>query len=116
MWIFTRDGFFSVAATRFCAPGEIAIRARKKEHLVNLMARHELTADVLSFANADYRYRVQIPREEWGRILQAEALSVDYHSFKDAMAEAEASADYLRAMFATWAIVHKIQMDELPPD
>jgi hypothetical protein len=114
MWIFTRDGFFSVAATKFCAPGEVAVRARKKEHLTDLLARHGLKADILSFANADYRYRVQIPREEWGKVLQAEALSIDYHSFKDAMSETDASADYLRAMFATWANVHKIQTDELP--
>jgi len=116
MWIFTRDGFFSVAATKFCQPGEVAVRARKKEHLESLIARHGLKADILTFPEADYRYRIQIPREEWGKALQNEAVDLDYHSFKDAMADAGASADYLRAMFSTWDIIHKIQTQELPKD
>lgn len=114
MWIFTRDGFFSVAATKFCQPGEVAVRARKKEHLENLMARHAIQAEILSFPEADYRYRIQIPKAVWGKALQDEANSLDYNSFKDAMAEAGMSADYLRAMFATWSTIHKIQTDELP--
>lgn len=114
MWIFTRDGFFSVAATKFCQPGEVAVRARKKEHLENLMARHAIQAEILSFPEADYRYRIQIPRDEWGRALRSEADCLDYGSFKDAMASAGASADYLRAMFGTYALIHKIQAEELP--
>ncbi|GFK94679.1 hypothetical protein NNJEOMEG_02526 [Fundidesulfovibrio magnetotacticus] len=116
MWIFTRDGFFSIAATRFCQPGEVAVRARKIEHLERMMARHDVTADILTFSESDYRYRIQIPRETFARILAEEALSLDYNSFKDAMAESEASADYLRVMFATWAAVHKMQSQELPRD
>jgi hypothetical protein len=115
MWIFIRDGFFSVAATKFCGPGEVAIRARRKEHLENLMSRHGLTAEILCFKNADYRYRIHIPRDEWGTVLQEEAGYIDYESLIDAMAATDASADYLRAMSATWAIVQKIQTDELPP-
>lgn len=114
MWIFTRDGFFSVAATRHCQPGEVAVRAMKKEHLENLMARHGIAAEILRFPEADYRYRIQIPRQVWGKALEAEANALDYGSFKDAMANAGASADYLRAMFGTYALIHKIQADELP--
>jgi hypothetical protein len=114
MWIFIRDGFFSVAATKFCAPGDVAVRARRKEHIENLMTRHGLTAEILSFKNADYRYRIQIPKDEWGKILQAEAQHIDYESLIDAMAATDASADFLRAMSTTWATVQKIQTNELP--
>ncbi|WP_243357902.1 hypothetical protein [Fundidesulfovibrio terrae] len=116
MWIFSRDGFFSVAATKFCQPGEVAVRARKKEHLESLMERHGISAEILTFPEADYRYRIQIPKEIWGRALQDEANDLDYNSFKDAMAQAGMSADYLRAMFSTWSIIHKIQTEELPRD
>jgi hypothetical protein len=116
MWIFTRDGFFSIAATKFCQPGDVAVRARKKEHLENLMARHGLEAEILIFPEADYRYRIQISKEMWGKTLEAEAKGLDYSSFKDAMEEALLSADYLRAMFSTWSTIHKIQTEELPHD
>lgn len=116
MWIFTRDGFFSVAATKFCQPGEVAVRARKKDHLENLMSRHGLDAEILRFPGTDYNYRIQIPKTLWAGILSREAEGIDYNSFKDAMAGAGASADYLRAMFATWAEIHKIQSTELKGD
>ena len=116
MWIFSRDGFFSVAATKFCKPDEVAVRARKREHLESLMERHGLKADILVFPEADYRYRIHITREQWAKALQEEAMCLDYNSFKDAMAAAGASADYLRAMFSTYATIHKIQSEELPKD
>lgn len=116
MWIFNRDGFFSVAATKFCQPGHVAIRSRKKEHLESLMSRHGIEAEILVFPEADYRFRIQIPKSDWGRVMQEEAMSLDYNSFKDAMADSGASADYLRAMFSIWATVHKIQTEELPRD
>lgn len=116
MWIFTRDGFYSVAATKFCKPGDVAVRARKKEHIESLMSRHGIQADILTFPDSDYRFRIQIPREQWAKVMGDEAAAIDYSSFKDAMANAGASADYLRAMFATWAVIHKIQDQELPRD
>lgn len=116
MWIFTRDGFYSVAATKFCEPGEVAVRARKIEHLERLMERHKVEAPILTFPDADYRFRIQIPKELLARILSEEALNLDYNSFKDAMGESASSADYLRVMFSTWAAVRKMQSEELPKD
>lgn len=114
MWIFTRDGFFSVAATKFCQPEDVAIRARKREHLEGLMARHSIESEILVFPEADYRFRIQIPKSLWGQVMLEEAMTLDYNSFKDAMADSGASADYLRAMFTIWSTVHKIQTEELP--
>ncbi len=114
MWIFTRDGFFSIAANTFCAPGEVAVRSRRREHLEHLMARHGVEAPILVFENADYRYRIQIPKTLWGEILRQEAESLDYGSFKEAMDQSVQDSDYMRAMSATWGAIHKIQMNALP--
>ena len=116
MWIFTRDGFFSLAVTPFCKPGDVAVRARRREHLENLMARHEVQAEIMVFPEADYRFRIQIPREQWGRVMRAEGEGLDYESFKDAMGPTGDDADYMRAMSATRAAIRKIQMRALPPE
>jgi hypothetical protein len=116
MWIFTREGFFSIAATKFCQPGEVAVRARKKEHLEGFMARHGIEAEILTLSEADYRYRIQIPREAFVDALCEEAKSIDYNSFIDATTQGGASADYLRAMFDTWAAINRIQAQILPDD
>jgi len=116
MWLFTRDGFYSVAATKFCKPGDVAVRARRKEHIERLMDRHGFEAEILCFAESDYKYRVQIPRELWSRILAHEAETLDYNSFKDALVEEHADSEYLRAMFTTWGVLRKMQVDELPPE
>jgi len=116
MWIFTRDGFFSLAVTPFCKPGEVAVRARRREHIENLMARHAIQAEIMVFTEADYRFRIHLPRAEWGRIMQAEGEGLDYESFKDAMGATAEDADYTRAMSATRAAIRKIQMAALPQD
>jgi hypothetical protein len=116
MWIFTKDGFFSISVTPFCGPGEVAVRARRREHLENLMARHNVQSEILVFKEADYRFRIQIPREQWGQIMHEEGNGVDYESFKDAMGSTTDDADYTRAMSATRAAIRKIQMNELPQD
>lgn len=116
MWIFTKDGFFSISVTPFCKPGDVAVRARRREHLENLMARHNIQAEILVFKEADYRFRIQIPREQWGEIMKAEGLGIDYESFKDAMGATADDADYTRAMSATRAAIRKIQMHALPDE
>ena len=116
MWVFTREGFFSIAATKYCKPGELAVRARKREHLEGFMARHAIKADILSLPEADYRYRIQIPRETFMDALREEAGAVDYNSFIDASTNAGSSADYLRSLFDTWAAINRIQGEKLPDE
>lgn len=109
MWLFTRDGFFSIAATPFCKPGDVAVRCRRKEHIEKLISRHNLDAEILCVENSDYKYRIQIPRALWANILKAEAQDIDYPSFKDSLVAAGADSEYLRAMFTTWGVLHKMQ-------
>lgn len=116
MWLFTRDGFFSIAATPFCKPGDVAIRCRRKEHITKLIARHKLDAEILCVENSDYKYRIQIPRTLWAKVVEAEAQAIDYASFKDSLVEAGADSDYLRAMFTTWGVLHKMQTAALEPE
>jgi len=116
MWIFTRDGFFSVAATKYCGAGEVAVRAKKLEHLENIVKRHGITQAILHFPDTDYPYRVQLPLGVWSGIMAREAESVDYSSFLEAASKGGATADYLRALFGAWAVVSKIAPDALPPE
>ena len=116
MWIFTRDGFFSIAATPFCKPGDVAVRCRRRDHLVKLMSRHGLETEILCVDNSDYKYRIQIPRDLWAGILRDEAAGIDYASFKDSLVAANADSDYLRAMFTTWSVLHKMQTSALEPE
>jgi hypothetical protein len=123
MWLFTKYGFYSVVSARMSAkpnapvdPARVMIRARKREHLDNLIARFTidprpgdrtdlldwLTVKVVETKATDYPFRLFVPKPVWADAAHDLATEIGYDNFKS---EVHATADdpsYLSALHEVW--------------
>lgn len=90
MWLFTTLGFYSIVRSSL-EPDHFQIRARKREHLVNLQEHMngrygpEYLGDIIACPDADYRWRI-IASQDCLAIVLCELLAlVDYTKFKPAV-------------------------------
>jgi len=84
MWVFTREGFFSVVHDLYCESDEVMILARKMEDLERLTAKLEGgTGLILEFNHADYRYRMAVKKIAWAEYLRRCAMDIDYDNYKN---------------------------------
>jgi hypothetical protein len=82
MWMMTRYGFYSITAAN---QGMIQVRARNRQHLVNLQkAAPEIAGkDILKLQGTDYMWRIIVKPEEWVPVAAMLASEVgDYKNFK----------------------------------
>ena len=80
MWICSKIGFFSVVRK---ADGQVHVRARRRQDLVNLVQFCRLKIKVLdSHPGSDYGWRIICTSNQWGTIALALASSVTYDNFK----------------------------------
>ena len=119
MWVFTRYGFVSVA----CASKQdgtidedtVMVRARSRQHLVNLKKRFPDTAlgnaKILVSAATDYEYRVVVPKAVWASILSELAMEPTWSNFKseaDRFAtQKKMAGGYVDALHDIWGIMRK---------
>lgn len=129
MWIFTPIGFYSVVEHRE-DPGSVLVRARVREDLERLqeairalaegrLAEGRLAAgrlggppcpELLETPEADYRYRITIPRPLWAELAHALAGAIDYPNFKDEVARRQGprrAEHYGRV----WEIMYDLQLE-----
>lgn len=132
MWVFTRDGFYSVVEydpskdkarhspfVKF-AKGRgthLLVRARAREHLEALrvvVKKLKIEEDV----TADYMYRCVIPRKKWRQYVDDQIEAIDYDShFKEVVKAAQPkhlSQDVYHAMMDVWVDMLKIQPYVIP--
>ncbi len=84
MWLFCKSGFFS-AVQHAQNPGVIHLRARFKGDLERLFAEHGVNAQITETPLRDYRFRADLKKADWTRIVAAEADAIDYTNFKNAV-------------------------------
>jgi len=107
MWLFTTLGFHSVVQHRDNA-GQVFIRARFKDDLVRLCRRFTIPEDsVLDTPDADYGYRIAIPKKQRIEIARSLAESVDYDNFKTAAHSGDRVKD--GALLQIWRVMRKAQ-------
>jgi len=84
MWIFTRDGFFSVVNDYDCKENELMVRARNSDDLHRFLDHVSGTsrAEIIEMDHADYRYRVKLPRTAVIGYMVVELDSLRYPNFK----------------------------------
>ena len=101
MWLFCKSGFFSAVA-HLDKPGTILLRARFRGDLERLCAAHDLdTATIAETPEADYRFRMELPKADWARVAAEEAAAIDYPNFTAATHDGTArDAAYLGAWCA----------------
>ena len=106
MWLFCKSGFFS-AVEHWEKPGTIHLRARFAGDLERLCARHGIDpAGIQETPAGDYRFRMDLGREVWARVVAKEAMDIDYTNFKAAVHDGTAR-DW--AYFSAWAALRRGQ-------
>ncbi len=117
MWVFTRDGFFSVIQDKHCRNEEIMVRARCRSDLCRLAIKLQGYCDddsILEIAHADYRYRLKMNKTLWADYLHRQALDINYPNVKNSMMFQD---DLTRkeAFFSVWRTLRTWQ-DKLEED
>jgi len=122
MWLFTQHGFYSAVCARQgdgkknqpVDPERMMVRARVREHLVNLVERFpgELrNCEILNSAGTDYAYRIFVAKAAWSAVAAKLADETDYDNFKAAVGRQQGSAGsaYLHALHDVWEVMHGLQ-------
>jgi hypothetical protein len=110
MWLFTRNGFYSVVRDKADAR-HVQVRARIENDLEKLTSfvRNAVGVElptIISTPNADYAYRIVIEQSLWVRIASALAGDVNYTNFKDEVhGEDDRDAAYMRI----WSAMNDLQ-------
>jgi hypothetical protein len=115
VWLFTRRGFFSVVNHSY-KPGHLLVRARVREDIDN-MARLLAQESGRPFTplvtpDADYRYRLEVPRADFARAMARLVEELDYPNFKTAV-HGDPRRD--RAYGRVWSVMAELQEDEAFP-
>ena len=83
MWIFTKDGFFSVVqkpeqkGTKW-----VTVRSRNKKDLVALLHSIHVDAKIDHFAGTDYQVRMVISKSKLKKYLSKTVEYINYDNFK----------------------------------
>lgn len=108
MWIFVKDAFFSVVEDRM-EPERLMVRAR----LPGDLEAHFPGADVIEHApgEADYRFRVFLPRPTVEAWVLAQLQGVDYPDFKSQIPSDQPRR--YRTYMQVWTVMNSAQRDAL---
>lgn len=82
MWVFTKEGFFSVVQ-KDCEADEVLVRSRQKRDLIGLAEKIGVKVKLLEGVGTDYRYRAVVKKKDWAKYLSDSALDLDYDNFKN---------------------------------
>jgi hypothetical protein len=77
MWLCFNDAFVSAVAGD---DNLLKVRARRKDHLINLFP--DLEDKIVQTKNTDYKYRVFITRERLAEVVSKRIMDIDYGNFK----------------------------------
>ena len=77
MWLCFNDGFISVVESRH-DPEKLLIRSRRGEILLRLFP----TKQIIRNDARDYRYRVEVKREEFLPVVMERLCNINYPNFK----------------------------------
>lgn len=94
MWVCLSDAFVSIVAVPR-VKDHLMVRARRRAHLKSLFPK----ARLITTKEADYRYRVVVPREEVTKLLTARIQKLNYTNFKDSVKDDDLHDMYLDMWF-----------------
>ena len=111
MWIFTVYGFYSISAKQ--GSPRVFIRARDKQHLLNLKARVKDwigKCPVITTPNRDYGYRLSVPKDVWVEIAANLAEEQTWDNFKSECTRRFGTRDpYIAALHEVWYRMSQLQ-------
>ena len=117
MWIFTKYGFLSVVSARKNATSReldlntLMIRAREKAHLENLINNFDELkgSEILETGNADYRYRIFAPKQNWATVMNKMINDIDYDNFKSKVYNTLKDDEFCHALGDVWSVMYSYQ-------
>jgi len=87
MWVFTDDGFYSVAKDSYCSKDTVMVRARVKDDLERLFdviyKKQSKRPRIKTIDHSDYRFRAEIVQQYWAAYLYEKGNTIDYPTVKD---------------------------------
>lgn len=115
MWLITEDGFASVVAHRE-RPDHLLVRARARADLESLcqVASEEGLGGldpvgIFSLENADYRWRLEVRRDDFAALASAMVGRINYDNFKSRVARKDPDRAHL--YMDVWSALHRIQSE-----
>jgi hypothetical protein len=117
MWIFSKNGFFSVTQNAQ-RRDLIQIRARAKKDLQSLKDAyaHLDRSPIIETAQADYRWRLVVQRWKWELVAGKLMADIDYCNFKGKIATIPDQRDKCRMLHDIWDLHHEYQQRRHAPD
>lgn len=108
MWLFTRQGFYSIISK---GENEWHVRARARKDLDNLnrLARTDYT--IHRSEGADYRWRMVVPGGEARALIGKLAEDIDYSNFKGVVARTTGQEDKLDILHEIWSLMYRYQSE-----
>jgi hypothetical protein len=107
MWIFTRYGFFSISCPEWCK-NELQVRARARKHLAALQERFQYlrSFEIRETPDADYRYRILVPKQMWSETVAILAQEQIWSNFKNEANRFQHDPLYDDVLHKIWSIMY----------
>jgi hypothetical protein len=113
MWLYLKDGFYSIVHKPPCQKDELLVRTRSKVDIDKLQKqlkeKYQFDGEVMATPKADYSYRMVVPRNIIAAFLSAAVMELDYDNFKNTIQ----GKDYRRhdAYMICWEAMYEWQRD-----
>lgn len=106
MWLFTKDGFYSIVH-KDCEKDELTVRARVKKDLEKMLKKVGVKAVIHDWSGSDYRFRVVMKRADFVRYMVDYGENLQYDNFKNTIPH----DDVVRheAYFGVWSAGMQLQ-------
>lgn len=98
MWLCFNDAFVSVVQDKRDS-SQFAVRARNKQHLINLFPKR--SGNIIETDDSDYRYRLYLRRDQVALLVADRLGKIDYTNFKDSVKD-----DRLHNLYADFWTLH----------
>ena len=111
MWMFLPFGLLSVVAHRRLAD-TLLVRARRREHLVELVQALGGGPEIQSSPYADYPFRVEVKRVAFASFVSKQLLEMSYDNFKNEasrVAGDRVAGTYADSLHDVWATMREIE-------
>lgn len=109
MWLFTKQGFYSIVAK---STKEFHVRARARKDLENLNRLAGTNYAIHRSEDADYRWRMVMPGNAARALVAKLAADIDYANFKGVVAKTPGQADKMDILHRIWGLMYDYQQDQ----
>ena len=110
MWIFTKQGFFSIVRKKYLdQPKPYQVRARSLQDLENLIKVAELDEEIIETPYADYFFRIIADEADLVKIFNFLQADLKYENFKDMVGRQKDQRDKLDAYHKIWNVMYNYQ-------